>query len=229
MVFTPEQIAQLNAPLSRSVVRTREQGGRSVAYLEGWFVLSEANRIFGFDAWSSQTIDVRCVAEKERMVGKQARPGFGVTYTAKVRITIGQDEIYREGYGAGHGIDVDLGQAHESAIKEAETDARKRALMSFGNQFGLALYDKEQANVADEADLSRQRFIEGCNAKIARFDPEKDDPKLLLLWWNSPDIHRARDDFLNPAERIEMKNRLTAKLKLPKEPDDQARQGSSVV
>ena len=27
----------------------------------------------------------------------------------------------REGSGAGHGIDVDLGQAHESALKEAET------------------------------------------------------------------------------------------------------------
>jgi hypothetical protein len=31
--------------------------------------------------------------------------------------------LRREGSGAGHGIDVDLGQAHESAIKEAETDA----------------------------------------------------------------------------------------------------------
>ena len=30
-------------------------------------------------------------------------------------------------------------------IKEAETDAKKRALMSFGNQFGLSLYDKDKA------------------------------------------------------------------------------------
>ena len=30
---------------------------------------------------------------------------------------------------------MDLGQAHESAIKEAETDAMKRALMTFGNPF----------------------------------------------------------------------------------------------
>jgi hypothetical protein len=39
------------------------------------------------------------------------------------------------------------GEAHESAIKEAETDAMKRALSTFGNPFGLALYDKEQQNV----------------------------------------------------------------------------------
>ena len=54
----------------------------------------------------------------------------------------------REGTGAGHGIDTDLGLAHESAIKEAETDAMKRALMTFGNPFGLALYDKQQREVS---------------------------------------------------------------------------------
>ena len=34
-------------------------------------------------------------------------------------------------------------------IKEAETDAEKRALKTFGNQFGQALYDKTQSNVVD--------------------------------------------------------------------------------
>jgi hypothetical protein len=41
-----------------------------------------------------------------------------------------------------------LGDAHESALKEAETDATKRALTTFGNLFGLALYDKDQLGVA---------------------------------------------------------------------------------
>jgi hypothetical protein len=67
-----------------------------------------------------------------------------------VRITVGEGtgaQLIREGCGAGHGIDTDLGQAHESALKEAETDAMKRALMTFGNPFGLALYDKQQREV----------------------------------------------------------------------------------
>jgi hypothetical protein len=71
-----------------------------------------------------------------------------------VRITVtagGLLPIIREGSGAGHGIDVDLGQAHESALKEAETDAMKRALMTFGNPFGLALYDKLQREVEGDA------------------------------------------------------------------------------
>ena len=40
--------------------------------------------------------------------------------------------------------------ANESAAKEAEPDAMKRALMTFGDPFGLALYDKDKANVEFE-------------------------------------------------------------------------------
>ncbi|MCT0230974.1 RAD52 family DNA repair protein [Synechococcus sp. CS-1324] len=148
--FSTEQIASLSAPLDRAKVRQREQGRTNVSYLEGWQVIAEANRIFGFDGWQRETTSVRCVNQAERTIGREARPGWGVTYTARVRITVGgtaQSTVIREGSGAGHGIDTDLGQAHESALKEAETDAMKRALMTFGNPFGLALYDKQQREV----------------------------------------------------------------------------------
>ena len=149
--FSPEQLAALSAPLDRANVRQREQGRSRVSYLEGWQVIAEANRIFGFDGWQRQTIAVRCVAQAERVIGRDQKPGWGVTYTARVRVTVtagGLVPLVREGSGAGHGIDVDLGQAHESALKEAETDAMKRALMTFGNPFGLALYDKAQRQVS---------------------------------------------------------------------------------
>ncbi|MFQ6539422.1 MULTISPECIES: RAD52 family DNA repair protein [Aphanothece] len=154
--FSAEQIASLCAPLDRAKVRQREQGRTKVSYLEGWQVIAEANRIFGFDGWQRETIEVRCVNQAERPIGargpgREARPGWGVTYTARVRVTVGGTTsaaaVIREGSGAGHGIDADLGQAHESALKEAETDAMKRALMTFGNPFGLALYDKQQREV----------------------------------------------------------------------------------
>ena len=152
--FSTEQIASLSAPLDRAKVRQREQGRSKVSYLEGWQVIAEANRIFGFDGWQRETIEVRCVNQAERHIGREARPGWGVTYTARVRITVGataHTPVIREGCGAGHGIDVDLGQAHESALKEAETDAMKRGLMTFGNPFGLALYDKQQREVTQSA------------------------------------------------------------------------------
>ena len=147
-MFTPEQIKELNAQLIRSNVKERKQAGRSLSYIEGWHAIAEANRIFGFGDWTRETLEMRSVSEQHRMIGPQQKPGWGVSYVAKVRVTV--HGVVREGYGTGHGIDVDLGLAHESAIKEAETDAMKRALMTFGNPFGLALYDKEQANVCNE-------------------------------------------------------------------------------
>ncbi len=154
MGFTPEQVAALAAPLDRSCVSSREQGRGRVNYLQSWVVIQEANRIFGFDGWQRQTVACQCVTQAERPIGREQKPGWGVTYTARVRITVqagGRGLLIREGTGAGHGIDTDLGLAHESAIKEAETDAMKRALVTFGNPFGLALYDKSQRQVSGAA------------------------------------------------------------------------------
>jgi hypothetical protein len=154
--FTTAQIAALSAPLDRALVSSREQGRSKVNYLQSWVVISEANRIFGFDGWQRQTLFSRCIAQAERLIGargtgREQKNGWGVTYIARVRITVSagcHGLLIREGTGAGHGIDTDLGLAHESAIKEAETDAMKRALMTFGNPFGLALYDKSQRQVS---------------------------------------------------------------------------------
>jgi DNA recombination protein Rad52 len=166
--FSTEQIASLSAPLDRAKVRQREQGRSKVSYLEGWQVIAEANRIFGFDGWQRETIEVRCVSQAERTIGRDQRAGWGVTYTARVRVTVGGSTspaaVIREGSGAGHGIDADLGQAHESALKEAETDAMKRALMTFGNPFGLALYDKQQREVTQStAESSAPRTASASN------------------------------------------------------------------
>ena len=149
MSFTEQQTAALSAKLNQAHVKERNQAGRTLSYIEGWVAIAEANRIFGFGAWERETVDLRCVSERERAIGAQKRPGWSVSYVARVRVRVwdGERWIVREGCGAGHGIDVDAGQAHESALKEAETDAMKRALMTFGNPFGLALYDKEQRNV----------------------------------------------------------------------------------
>lgn len=143
MTFSTEQRELLKAPLDRKNVAQRSQGGGKVSYIEGWWAISEANRIFGFDGWTRETAHIKQLGEPYEKDGKTR-----VNYMAMVRITAGG--VTREGCGFGQGIDKDVGQAHESALKEAETDAMKRAFMTFGNPFGLALYDKTQANVADE-------------------------------------------------------------------------------
>ena len=167
-LLSPEQAAALAAPLNRANVQTRSQAGRSFNYLEGWVAIREANRIFGFDGWQRETIELRCVAESQRPIGREQKSGWGVTYIARVRIRLGSQangapSLVREGSGAGHGIDVDLGLAHESALKEAETDAMKRALMTFGNPFGLALYDKQQRQVTSSVRQERAPQTQGVS------------------------------------------------------------------
>jgi len=144
-MFSSQTTSALSAPLDRSHVKERQQSGRSLSYIEGWHAIAEANRIFGFDGWHRETVDIRCVSERARKIGRDGRDGWGVSYVVRCRIIVG--DVIRDGMGSGHGIDADCGLAHESAIKEAETDAMKRALMTFGNPFGLALYDKEQKQV----------------------------------------------------------------------------------
>lgn len=198
MALSDTQKTELEAPLLRANVKGRKQGGRQVSYIEGWHVIAEANRIFGFDGWSRETIEIKCVSEKDRTIGESKTPGYGVTYICRVRIEAAG--IVRDGCGSGHGIDRDLGQAHESAIKEAETDAMKRALMTFGNQFGLALYDKEQNNVQDEAKIDWSiPFVADCKTTIKTFT----DEPTLRAWWSSEAQKNARREAELSKEQVD--------------------------
>lgn len=146
-MFTDVQKSALQSPLARSSVKTRTQAGRELSYIESWFAISEANRIFGFDAWDRETVSMVKLGDPYEKDGK-----WYVAFMAQVRVTVraGDTVILRMGSGYGSGISKNIGDAYESALKEAESDAAKRALMTFGNPFGLALYDKEQAGVVDD-------------------------------------------------------------------------------
>jgi len=136
MGFSAKQLKALRRNLDHRYVRTREANGRALSYIEGWYAISEANRIFGFDGWSRETIESRCVLARE------TRGAFLAVYTARVRISVQADGtiIIREGHGTGEGRSTSAGEVHDTALKAAETDATKRALATFGKPFGLALY-----------------------------------------------------------------------------------------
>ena len=141
MGFSEKQVQALRRSLNARHVRTREANGRELSYIEGWYVISEANRIFGFDGWSRETVETRCVLAREN------RGSFVAVYVAKVRITVHADgaTIVREGHGSGEGRGTSPGEVHDIALKAAETDATKRALATFGKPFGLELYRKDKA------------------------------------------------------------------------------------
>ena len=178
---------ELSKKLDPANVKPAKQFGPKGDYIEGWHAIAEANRIFGFDGWSYAIKDCKCVSERPREIGKDKKPGFGVTYTVAVYVDAGG--VRREDVGAGHGYDADCGLAHESAIKEAVTDALKRALRTFGNPFGLALYDKSRENVGIDVPpfdpaIVHKRLVDGLKKRAT-------DTDLTEYWHNEADALAA--------------------------------------
>jgi hypothetical protein len=136
MTFTDAQIRALSRNIPSKAIRSRTISGKELAYVEGWYVLTQANRIFGFDGWNRESLETRCVLSRE------ARGRVTAIYSARVRITVraGGSIIVRDGHGTGEAYADSAGEAHDRALKAAETDATKRALATFGRAFGLALY-----------------------------------------------------------------------------------------
>jgi len=143
MAFTDNQTTALTAKLRARHVKQRQHNGMTLSYIEGWHAISEANRIFGFDGWDRETVHMQCIWQLNN------RNHSTCAYLVRVRIRVHTDDVsvIREGTGCGEGTGATPGEAHESAIKEAETDATKRALTTFGNPFGLALCDGKKRGV----------------------------------------------------------------------------------
>jgi DNA recombination protein Rad52 len=150
MGFSDKQRKALKRNLDHRYVRSRAVNGRELSYIEGWYAISQANRVFGSDGWSRETVDTRCVLAREN------RGVFLAVYTAKVRITVEADgiKVIREGHGSGEGRANSPGEVHDTALKAAETDAPKRALATFGRPFGLELYRKDIVTRLDATSAS---------------------------------------------------------------------------
>ena len=178
MSFSSIQIRKLQQNVKAGDIRTRTMNGRELSYIEGWHAISEANRIFGFDGWNRETLESRCIS------GRETRGTFQALYIAKVRVMVRADEhtIVREGYGTGEGQGSSAGEAHEKAIKTAETDATKRALATFGKPFGLALYagTQQRQPISDRRPqkIERRRTLQklGSNGRYYVPAPQQPNP-----------------------------------------------------
>lgn len=130
--------------------------GKILSFIEGTNTKHQLNRIFGFDGWADDTLLLQPCYETKQVTqsyydAKQKKnietTFWKSSYKAIVKISIvrdGQVITWRTGSGSGHGKDPnDPGLAEESALKEAETDALKRAAHKLGKRLGLALYPDE--------------------------------------------------------------------------------------
>lgn len=172
---------ELQKPLDPKAIRPPPPG-KFGEYVDGLHVIRAANRIFGEGGWSYEIIrltesshHVFDLTDKGGAPYKQVR----VSYLCTVRLTVGG--VIREGaaVGTGNGKPENIGDVIESAVKEAETDALKRAFRAFGNTFGLALYEKDKSKreVAEPFDAPATR--DRIKAAIAKAGSQA---KLDALW-----------------------------------------------
>ncbi len=166
---------ELAKPLDRALVKPPPQG-KYGDYVPAFDIITTANRIFGWDGWSYTV---------EKLELTNAGPGakedsYAIGYLAIVTVTVGGGSRKGDvGHGQGHGRS--LGDAHDSAAKEAVTDALKRALRTFGHPLGLALYDKTKAHVSDDPDAAG-RAEEDAAREIAMLKTITSTEELVAYW-----------------------------------------------
>ena len=142
-MFNDKQNQILAYELDSSRIKSRSKGNVSLSYLEGFDVIETANKIFGYGNWDYNITSLTQVSQELNHNQNNI-----ICYKAVVNVTVHDlthsKSVTREDVGFGTGIAKTLADAHEGGAKEAVTDAIKRTLRSFGNQFGNSLYDKSR-------------------------------------------------------------------------------------
>ena len=130
------QRTQLLKPLNSIRVATRGQAGRQLSYLEAWDVKAHLIRIFGFGGWSWQVHSAELAFEDKNEKGQ-----WNVGYKVVGELRIHDLNCAYTEAAVGSSSLPQRGEAHDMAVKTAESDALKRAAINLGTQFGLSLYN----------------------------------------------------------------------------------------
>ncbi len=157
-MFIDKQLQVLKYEIEPSRIKSRSKGNINLSYLEGFDLIETANKIFGHGNWSYNITSLDQVSQETN-----SNQNIVICYKAVVKLTVYSLDhskyITKEDVGFGTGIAKTLADAHEGGAKESVTDAIKRAMRSFGNQFGNSLYDKSrnhQAQSPSSPQIQRQ-------------------------------------------------------------------------
>lgn len=133
MITSKQQEILLKGINGDRIAQRKGGGGRSLSYLEAWDVKAHMNRIFGFLNWSADVITAE-LAYEDNSDGR-----WNVAY--KVILTLRVNGASYTEAAVGSATLPSRGEAHDMAVKTAESDAFKRAAINIGDQFGLSLYN----------------------------------------------------------------------------------------
>lgn len=134
MTATPSQIDALKAKLPDALVSVRDGRGGRVPYMEGNVATNQANEIFGFGEWSMTVTTPPQAVPCGQYVGNGGEAKARVLYWCAVQVVaLG---VTHEDVGSVAADDAANPDEIDKAIKGCVTDAMKRALRHFGEQFG---------------------------------------------------------------------------------------------
>lgn len=141
--LSTEQIAFLLSPVHPSRI---SKDGKGFAHVEAWDVRRTLIRAFGFGGWSTDQQDMTLVREIEHKPdNSKGKSRWSVIYRATVVLTVrvgGVELGHWHGTAMGDATNQpSLADAHDLAMKTADSQAFKRAAVNLGDQFGLSLYD----------------------------------------------------------------------------------------
>ena len=144
----PAVTRALVQPLDLAIVSQRRgRAGMIYHYLEGHVVIDQANRIFGHGGWGYDLVGDVSLRQFETVDSRTGEVKVSSAYSAPVRVTVaGAPSRTDVGF---HAVAEETPEGHDTALKGAVTDGLKRALRSFGVQFGNDFYgDKFDPNGA---------------------------------------------------------------------------------
>lgn len=142
MYLSPRQVDVLLRDLKGHRVHQRD--GQS--NMEAWDIRAMLNRAFGFARWSEEALEPTTLMYEQETTTKNGKPAYKVAYRANRRLYVhaadGSLLAYYDGCAVGEAImpDFKRGDAHDFAIKKAESQGLKRCAINLGTQFGLSLY-----------------------------------------------------------------------------------------
>lgn len=167
-MFNDKQNQVLAYELDSSRIKSRQKGNITLSYLEGFDIIETANKIFGYGNWDYSITKLEQVSQELNQ-----NQNHVICYKAVVKIVVHDMQhakfVSREDVGFGTGIAKTLADAHENGAKESVTDSLKRCFKSFGNQYGLSLYDKSRQHTKQQ---QPQQIQQGHHQQAAQSQPQ---------------------------------------------------------
>lgn len=213
----PAQVDHLLRPINPK--RVSEEGG--MAHLEAYDVRRVLISLFGFGRWSGDVLDSWQLYEHITNTGTEDKPYHRVSvgYRVRYRLTVCAPNgtvlatYTEEACGDATNFPINKrGDAHDFAVKTAESQALKRCAVNLGDPFGLSLYNKGSRNALvvrtlidprqDPVPLSGSPAAGPCNTAGPGVDEHITEPlapEAPALTEDDPRVTNSLPDTLDPA------------------------------